>query len=592
MYVTYSRDDLRRHLRLLKERNDQLSGDTDEDLFPVWTLIVLATGDESQAAEALCGGPNDGGIDALLIDRKHRRVWVVQGKFRQVAGDGFESAKEVRSFAEIANRLAEDRRASGNPAFWQSIQRNARGAGPLMEEASRLVRREKYEVRMIFASLWKFKSDLKDEVRKRIKKTLPSGSTIDLLGWPDIQRLLDYYIHDIAPAVPDLELPIESGELREDPMGSNDMAAWIVTTRGTSIAQLFERADLPLFARNVRRFLGDRTKVNRAIHDSVARDPHHFWYMNNGITITCEDASLHGQKIRLVGAQVINGQQTTRSLHAAWKDPKLRKLVSRTHVSVRIVRFNGMARDARDTIVANIVEATNHQNSVSQADLRTNDPIQIELERELAARGYRYVRKKASPAERARERLAFLKRRISKEEVAQAVAGALHESVALRKGQTPLFDRDGYYDEIFSKNVDFILLCYWLWKTGKSCAYGNTGRQSAKFMVHYDMFQEVRGFLAPRARRFIHAMELNDPAVRVPVTSALDSLFVVALRSFRDNRTIDGKRYEVKPYFQSSEVDAYARFKASWDGGFKGREQARFTRALSSLEAALIGPDE
>jgi len=583
----YTRKDLLDHLRLLKARHDGLSSETPEDLFPAWVLIVLATGDEEAAARSIFGGPNDGGIDALYTDRKHKRVWIVQGKLHKVVDEKFEPAQEVRSFADLSHRLVDGRKASSDPLFWKGIDKNFRGVGTAFSDASDLVRKSEFEVRLVLASTWKFNAELKKELIRTAPRKLPGSSSLSLFGWTDVRRLLDYYIHDIAPAVPDLVLPVRGGELREERMGSRDMSAWTVTASGSDIANLFEKAGTPLFARNVRRFLGDKTKVNTAIESTIKKDPEHFWFYNNGITITCDSAALDGQSLRLQGAQIINGQQTTRSLHAAWQLERLRSKVRQVHVAVRVVRFDRVDLEERDQIVADIVEATNHQNSVSQADLRSNDPVQIALERELAARGYRYVRKKASPAEHATERLAFLKRKITKEDVAQAVGGALYESVALRAGQSPLFDRDGYYDQIFSKNPEFILVCHHLWKAAKLAARGDTGKQAAKFMIHYRCFQDARSIVMPRAQRFVKSIEAQEPTITDSLEDALQGLYKVALLSFRTNRRIDGKRYEVKPYFQSREIDAYSRFEKTWSAEANERVRKRYERALDRLEAAL-----
>ena len=48
-------------------------------------------------------------------------------------------------------------------------------------------------------------------------------------------------------------------------------------------------------------------------------EPEFFWYYNNGVTVVCDSAeqvSRGGNKVlRLTNPQIINGQQTTRTLH-------------------------------------------------------------------------------------------------------------------------------------------------------------------------------------------------------------------------------------------------------------------------------------
>src|SRR5574337_1259216 len=131
---------------------------------------------------------------------------------------------------------------------------------------------------------------------------------------------------------------------------------------------------------------------------TIAKEPHNFWYYNNGITIVCNDAkreSKEGQDIlKVEGAQVINGQQTTRTLQS--NDS------SKTNVLVKIIKIPRPQDDDSNynRLVNTIVRATNWQNAISPSDLVSNDYIQVYLERELRKRGYQYIRKKMSKSDR------------------------------------------------------------------------------------------------------------------------------------------------------------------------------------------------
>lgn len=579
---------LSQQLELLRQRVPSLRGEREEDVFPVWVLLTLATSDEGAAAESICGGSYDQSIDAVLIDHDSRTVWIVQGKTHREPGQRFESAEAVRAFARLARPLAEGRRRSSDPTFWTNLDRNPRGASAKFEAASERFRRG-YKARLVFASLWKFQQRTIDDAR-RIVQAISEDVTINLLGWPEVRELLTYYIHDIAPAVPQLALPIQYGELRPSRMGSNDMQAWTIAVRGGDLARLFDEAKERLFARNIRRYLGDKVRVNRAIMDTIRSAPERFWFLNNGITVACHKAEVQGDTLKMIGAQVINGQQTTRTLHTAWRrGGRLRRNVERCLVGVRVIDLGSSPIARVDQLIADIVEATNHQNTISQADLRSNDVQQIDLERALAARGYWYIRKRESSSERARHRLAYLRFRITKEKLAQAVGGALFESVPLREGQAPLFDPHQYYNRIFQgHSLEFMLTCWWLWRWTESHARGDTERQAAKFVVHYHMFQESRGWLVRQARRFIEASERRDDEVMDPLDRALNALFDGVLQSYRKNRVQDGHRYAVKPYFQSREVDAYRNFLRLWEAQPHGRYRLRFERAVTDLQGELM----
>ncbi|MGQ9706863.1 MAG: AIPR family protein [bacterium] len=57
---------------------------------------------------------------------------------------------------------------------------------------------------------------------------------------------------------------------------------------------------------------------------TIKEEPEIFWYLNNGITILCSEASKKGTAgkdyIKIKNAQVINGQQTVRVLYETYKN--------------------------------------------------------------------------------------------------------------------------------------------------------------------------------------------------------------------------------------------------------------------------------
>ena len=70
-----------------------------------------------------------------------------------------------------------------------------------------------------------------------------------------------------------------------------------------------------LYERNVRRFLGGRGKVNKAIQETLRSNPERFGLFNNGITIVVNDFEANeGSVTTLVQPYVVNGCQTTRSI--------------------------------------------------------------------------------------------------------------------------------------------------------------------------------------------------------------------------------------------------------------------------------------
>jgi hypothetical protein len=70
-----------------------------------------------------------------------------------------------------------------------------------------------------------------------------------------------------------------------------------------------------LYEKNVRKFLGNKRKVNKGIEKTIEINPERFGLYNNGITIVAEQLSRSGvDELSLVNPFIVNGCQTTRSI--------------------------------------------------------------------------------------------------------------------------------------------------------------------------------------------------------------------------------------------------------------------------------------
>ena len=91
--------DLKRQLGEFRDRFPKLA---DDQLFVLWFLRAFITDDESEAADSLCGGAGDKGVDAVLVDDSTKNVFVIQGKYRKGVAAKNEHRADVLSFAQLA----------------------------------------------------------------------------------------------------------------------------------------------------------------------------------------------------------------------------------------------------------------------------------------------------------------------------------------------------------------------------------------------------------------------------------------------------------------------------------------------------------
>ncbi len=154
------------------------------------------------------------------------------------------------------------------------------------------------------------------------------------------------------------------------------------------LAKLRDTHGTQLFDRNVRGYL--KNKLNKDIVETACGDnSSYFSYFNNGITISCDDliyrSTTESPLVEIKNIQIVNGGQTTNSLYEAYRTKKLKSDVT---VLVRILHVQ------REELLPQIILSTNSQTKVTSRDLRSNDPIQKLLEKEILGYGFFYEARK------------------------------------------------------------------------------------------------------------------------------------------------------------------------------------------------------
>lgn len=172
--------------------------------------------------------------------------------------------------------------------------------------------------------------------------------------------------------------PLPALEMRPP---SSEYQTFLLVMPGDVIAKLYDQFGPRLFEFNVRSFLQARGQVNKGIRETLKTQPERFLAYNNGLTATADEievGSLNGETVirRLKGLQIVNGAQTTASIHRAKKLDKID--VSRVAVSMKLTR---VAPDKLSEFVPLIAKFANTQNPVQLADLSANNEFHIAMER-------------------------------------------------------------------------------------------------------------------------------------------------------------------------------------------------------------------
>lgn len=155
--------------------------------------------------------------------------------------------------------------------------------------------------------------------------------------------------------------------------------SYLAVVPGDVLADIYDRWGARLLEQNVRVFLQARGKVNRGIRLTLENEPSMFFAYNNGITATAEAVDISNTKgklmlRRLTNFQIVNGGQTTASVHVA----RLRGAdISQTFVQMKL---SVVSAERATTLVPKISEYANSQNRVSAADFFSNHPFHVRIE--------------------------------------------------------------------------------------------------------------------------------------------------------------------------------------------------------------------
>jgi hypothetical protein len=291
----------------------------------------------------------------------------------------------------------------------------------------------KDQIQRLLQRLYRFVvSSLKADFREQLEETSAGFGVADLIAttWKDVEKVkliivtnADFRARADAANVKDLDSrPVtlsvwdlkrlkqymEQGQARanliidfdKDFGGSVPLLAasgsdsalesYLAVIPGKQLAAIYDKWGPRLLEANVRSFLQARGKVNQGIRNTIRDEPHVFFSYNNGLSATADAIEMEqtDQGLQLVRAdnlQIVNGGQTTASLHAARK--AFAEQLESVHVQMKLTI---VPREQSELVVPRISEYANSQNKVNAADFFANHPFHIrteELSRKVLARG-------------------------------------------------------------------------------------------------------------------------------------------------------------------------------------------------------------
>lgn len=405
-------------------------------------VTSLITGlDHAEIDEFITDGGNDLGADAIHFDindeDKRFKIYVLQAKYNKASCERGVFNQNIEE--EVINKFKNifDYFATGTS---EGIGINERVKGKKDEYLSLL------DDGYILDEIFFISSNLGLSPAENVKAIFDRW--IDLNPSRDKIKYYHYGIEEIFNKIQESETPNISDTLhlhgRYFEYSTPDVKGLISTISANELIKVHEKFGDKLFQQNVRYYLGENAinkKIIRSASEASTKDK--FWFLNNGITIVCEDyektsTQLENINVHLKNFNIVNGAQTTRSLHEVFK-----KVGNVDEVKVLLKIFK-----AGSNLSDLITESTNSQNPVNNRDLRSNDEIQRLMEDSLKDRGYYYQRKRNQWLNVSRDKI------IDNFTVAQTChsfyKGKPHEA---RNQKSKLFGDDAVYSTIFNERL-------------------------------------------------------------------------------------------------------------------------------------------
>lgn len=197
-----------------------------------------------------------------------------------------------------------------------------------------------------------------------------SEASASTLGLEEVEIDLSEFVPDGLPCLP-------SGT-------TDEYQGYLAVIPGKVLAMLYDRFGSRLLEGNVRAYLTARGKINKGIQGTIRAEPEKFFVYNNGISCTATGARVKNgtEGCRLISVkalQIVNGGQTTASLHTALRLD--RADLSEVDVQMKLSVVSVQKSEELEDLIERIARYSNSQNKVSEADFFSNHPYHQMLER-------------------------------------------------------------------------------------------------------------------------------------------------------------------------------------------------------------------
>jgi len=374
----------------------------------------------------------DKGIDFIAID--DNKVYVVQTKFN------YKKVNEIEDFLNIPQNIKTN--------FYKDSA-NAE----LREFISEIKNIKNPEYILLYVTTEQVSREEELHFEERAKANNVQFSLVDFSVLKDEHET----VSTMGENPPDTVV-LNLGQEDYMPLSVEPNETILITQKGTKLKALYQKRECRerLFNYNIRQWLG-KNAVNKGMIETIENEPSKFFYYNNGITAICENFKYNEDNNTLTCTkfQIVNGAQTLTTLA---KQPEEIDL-SQVKVLLKIVKADKYTTGDRDnSLASNIVKNNNSQTVIKAIDFRSNDLIQIDIDKKVKDYKLKY------PLDYPMSQLVLYKRKrrlneakyktIAMENIAKTYYSMFINPCDIYLSSKKLWDisESGYYYKIFGNN--------------------------------------------------------------------------------------------------------------------------------------------
>jgi len=327
---------------------------------------------EKELENIITDGGNDVKIDAIYIHNKFIDIFDFKNKIKEKKSDLVEFKDNILKY--IINGMKKEEYES--KLFNNCIKEK------LIECYSE---KNRYKKKRVYIIRGNFKNE--HEYIKEIREEF-NDHNVDV-KFLNRQNIINSILKT-ENYLPEWQSEIEKNDiLFNGPKIKKEVLLRVPIYKLIQLYNLCLEGDYDLFNKNVRGFLRKKTLL-KEIFFTIENDPDNFHIYHNGITIITSDKIKQSGKYFLIKKpQVINGLQTIESIYKKYKEKISDEKLKKAKIICKII-------EANDDFADKICQTSNTQIPVKLWDLRSNDNIQLKLERyinNIDGNRYQYIRK-------------------------------------------------------------------------------------------------------------------------------------------------------------------------------------------------------